>query len=138
MTTITQDVTLWEPAPSWFTRAATLIYDTADPYAITIRFDSGPEWSFARDLLIDAVELGHTTGLDGGDVLIEPEPDLSWDTKWLTLTRYPGRSYAVELLLDQEEASAFLNDTNQAVPSGTEAYQINWPAELATLTGGAA
>jgi hypothetical protein len=134
---IEHHVTLWAPPPSMFTRAAALVYDPADPYAVAVRFVSpsgltnGLSWTFARALLVDAVELGQEVG--EGDVRIQIDQD-----GWITLVLYPRLSYGVPLLLQREAAAVFLADTYAAVPVGGEARLIDWDAEAAELLGGAA
>uniref|UniRef100_UPI003F491C8A SsgA family sporulation/cell division regulator n=1 Tax=Sphaerisporangium sp. CA-236357 TaxID=3240030 RepID=UPI003F491C8A len=140
---IEHHVTLWQPAPSMFTHAATLVYDPADPYAVALEFtspsgrpDGGHVWGFARELLVDAVELGAVVGQ--GEVHLAPEAALTADVQWLTITLCPGQPGALELLLQQRSAQLFLADTYAAVPVGTEACRIDWDAELAQVLGGAA
>lgn len=140
---IEQHVMLWQPAPSMVKHPATLVYDVADPYAVGLEFhgpsgrQQGIEWTFARELLVDAVELGRVVG--EGDVLLSPEAALSpQDTMWLTITLYPGCPNALELLLQQRSAELFLADTYAAVPVGTETKRIDWDLELAAVLGGAA
>jgi hypothetical protein len=131
---IERPATLWQAAPSMVTHRASLVYDPADPYAVAIEFPGPPgrhhradRWVFARELLVDAVELSHTTG--AGDVHIEPEDEADLtpqDTRWLTITLLPGRPSALELLLQHDVAAEFLNATYAAVPVGTETCHINW------------
>ncbi len=131
MTPIEHQVTLWRPWPDMTTTAVTLTYDPTDPYAITARFPSptgrtgGLSWTFARELLVAAVELGHATG--EGDVHVE----LSDGWVWLTLHPEPGCT--LTYLLSHPNAMAFLNATYDVVPVGIESGFIDWPTELAHL-----
>lgn len=134
-------VTLWEPWPSTWTYRATLAYDPADPYAVTLRFPSpsgrtdGIAYTFARELLVDAVELGQDAG--HSDIRIYPSDG------WVMVDLYPTDLYAdgdrefPPLLMRHESAALFLSLTYAAVPVGTEAARINWDAELAGVLGGA-
>lgn len=135
MNTIAREVTVYTPWPSTITYRAVLSYDPADPYAVTLRFYSpsgrtgGITYVFARELLVDAVELGHDTGEN--DVRIHPSDG------WLFIDVYPEGEFPPLIIL-HESAAHFLALTYSAVPVGTEACHIDWAAELAILTGGAA
>ncbi len=150
MTPIEHQVALWEMAPSMYTHTVTLAYDPADPYAITLRFPSpsgrtsGISYTFGRELLVDAVELGHPAG-DDGQVRLTP-----YDDGWIGLELHPRLVFestadappapdprtlaqpdGYHLLLDGAPAQGFLNATYEAVPLGAETYLVE--AELTRL-----
>ncbi len=124
---VTQGVTLWHPWPDMCTTDARLDYDATDPYAVTLTFPSpsgrttgGARWAFARELLVDAAELGRTTG--EGDVRVELIDG------WLWLTLWPEPGCTLTYLLSQPSAKKFLAATYEAVPLGAETYLVE--AEL--------
>ncbi len=141
MTAIRHQVTLWEPWPSTWTYRAVLVFDPADPYAVTLRFPGpsgrtdGIAYTFARELLVDAVELGQETG--HSDVRIHPSDG------WLMVDLYPPDLYAEgdrefpPLFMRHESASYFLALTYAQVRVGEETARIDWDAELAGVLGGA-
>ncbi|WP_214417066.1 SsgA family sporulation/cell division regulator [Sphaerisporangium fuscum] len=132
---ISHGVFLWSPG-SRLPHQATLIYDPADPFAVAINFQSpsgktsGITWRFARELLVDAVELDQAGGQ--GDVLVEPSADGS-----ISIVLYP-QTNCVPLQMRRESAAFFLALTYAAVRVGEEAERIDWDAELAQVLGGAA
>ncbi|MET8145684.1 SsgA family sporulation/cell division regulator [Sphaerisporangium sp. NPDC005288] len=134
---IERAVMLWEPPPSMYTRQAVLVYDVADPYAVAVCFASpsgrtpGIEWRFARELLVDAVELGREVG--EGDVRVRIDQE-----GWITLVIYPEADCGLPLLVQREVVAEFLAASYAAVPVGTESARIDWDAELAQVFGGAA
>jgi hypothetical protein len=111
---------------------ATLRYETADPWAVRVGFQTGGEgdgvveWMFARQLLTDGV--AKTVG--EGDVRV-------WPSKI-------GREHFVNLAMASPSGSAlfeidrdalveFLQQTYLAVPTGHEADVVDIDAELAAL-----
>ena len=111
---------------------ATLRYETADPWAVRVGFQTGGEgdgiveWMFARQLLTDGV--AKTVG--EGDVRV-------WPSK-------VGREHFVNLAMASPSGSAlfeidrdalveFLQQTYLAVPTGHEAEVVDIDAELAAL-----
>ena len=111
---------------------ATLRYETADPWAVRVGFQTGGEgdgvveWMFARQLLTDGVS--RTVG--EGDVRV-------WPSKL-------GREHFINLAMASPSGSAlfeidrdalveFLQQTYLAVPTGHEAEVVDLDAELAIL-----
>ncbi len=116
---------------------ATLRYETADPWAVRVGFQTGAnnedgsgdgvvEWMFARQLLTDGVS--RTVG--EGDVRV-------WPSKL-------GREHFINLAMASPSGSAlfeidrdalveFLQQTYLAVPTGHEDEVIDLDAELANL-----
>jgi hypothetical protein len=111
---------------------ATLRYETADPWAVRVGFQTGGEgdgiveWMFARQLLTDGVS--RTVG--EGDVRV-------WPSKL-------GREHFINLAMASPSGSAlfeidrdalveFLQQTYLAVPTGHEDEVIDLDAELANL-----
>ena len=111
---------------------ASLRYETADPWAVRVGFQTGGEgdgvveWMFARQLLTDGV--AKTVG--EGDVRV-------WPSKI-------GREHFVNLAMASPSGSAlfeidrdalvqFLQQTYLAVPTGHEAEVVDIDAELAAL-----
>lgn len=127
---LAQRVTLWHPWPSQHNYDAKLVYNPADPYAITLKFPGtgGIAYTFARELLVDAAEFGDDTGHDA--VRIRPSDD------WLFIDLHAGEFPPLMML--RQSALLFLSLTYALVRVGDEAARIDWAAELAVLTGGAA
>lgn len=105
-----------------------LRYDTADPFAVTLAFDSdaaGPiEWIFARELLV----IGVATACGGGDVRIWPaEAD---DQVFIELSSPSGRAL---LAAGVGPIRAFLKQTVGLVPFGTELAQLDLDQALQLL-----
>ena len=111
---------------------ANLRYETADPWAVRVAFQTGGEgdgiveWMFARQLLTDGV--AKTVG--EGDIRVWPS--------------VIGREHFVNLAMASPSGSAlfeidrdglveFLQQTYVAVPTGSESEVVDLDAELALL-----
>jgi len=111
---------------------ATLRYETADPWAVRVGFQTGGEgdgiveWMFARQLLTDGV----SRAVGEGDVRV-------WPSKL-------GREHFINLAMASPSGSAlfeidrdalveFLQQTYLAVPTGHEEEVVDLDAELAVL-----
>ncbi|MER5600592.1 SsgA family sporulation/cell division regulator [Streptomyces sp. NPDC002265] len=109
---------------------AELRYDSADPYAVRATFHPGPEeaveWVFARGLLAEG--LHRPTGI--GDVRVWPARSSDRGTVSIVLSTPEG-----EALLEApvRALESFLNQTNAAVPPGTEHQHFDLDAELARI-----
>ena len=109
---------------------ATMTYDAADPYAVTIAFHAGAseavQWTFARQLLTDGV-----TGSAGhGDVRTWPGADEQGQIVCLSL-RSPQGSALFQIPVP--ELVEFLAMSYAAVPTGTESEHVDLDAGLADL-----
>jgi hypothetical protein len=118
---------------TWTEVPATLGYEVSDPYAVTIAFgesggDDGIAWLLARDLL--------RAGLDrpagDGDVRLWPARTTG-DVLFLHL-RAPSGEALFEL--SRTAVAAFLKQTDQLVPAGSEAAVLDVDDELAALLSG--
>lgn len=108
--------------------AVELIYDTADPWAVT--FAVGPRlWLFARDLL--ASGCNEPTG--EGDVQVRPDTGGHADRVVIALSSPDG---AAEVAVPRGTVEAFLDTAEALVPTGHE--HIDWATEWARLAGGTA
>ncbi|MFI6937599.1 SsgA family sporulation/cell division regulator [Streptomyces sp. NPDC050287] len=106
-----------------------LCYKSADPYAVRITFrvdDDTMDWVFARALLIDG--LLEPAGV--GDVVISTCRRNGVDTVQITLKAHDV--YAV-LEAPARMIAAFLKQTCQAVPLGTEHHHLNLDRLVARL-----
>ncbi len=122
----------------WTEVPATLSYEVGDPFAVRIAFGSGDTggsdgitWLLARDLLL--------AGLDrpagDGDVRLWPARTTG-DVLFLHL-RAPSGEALFEL--SRTAVAAFLRQTEQLVPVGSEAAELQVDEELeALLSGGGA
>ncbi len=113
---------------------AGLRYDAADPWAVRVAFQTGPEddavveWMFARQLLTDGVR--HTVG--EGDVRVWPS--MSGGDRVISLAMAsPSGSALFEI--DRDALVEFLQQTYVAVPTGAEEVVVDLDAELALLLG---
>lgn len=104
-----------------------LIYDTADPYAVTliVRERTAVRWTFARDLLRDGRLL--PTGM--ADVQVSPNGGLIR----IRLESPDGRA---TIHLERADVNEFLVDTFALVPDGREAAFLDLDAKLAELLEG--
>lgn len=109
-----------------------LLYESVDPYAVTVRFQ-GPEeqveWVFARELLAAGLE-----GVDGlGDVQVRAvpaDPGGQHAHVIISLASPDGRA---ELEADPDDLRDFLVQTEQVVPRGGEHAFVDVDAELREL-----
>ena len=110
---------------------ARLLYDQADPWAVTLVLNVGDraerEWLFGRDLLAS----GMLREVGDGDVRISPEGDLVW----VTLTSPSGRA---ELAFPRAAMEKALEKTEDMVPPGAEGEFFDWDREWDLFTGEAA
>ncbi|GAB3380797.1 SsgA family sporulation/cell division regulator [Amycolatopsis echigonensis] len=110
---------------------ARLLYDQADPWAVTLVLDCGAsgerEWVFSRDLLAS----GMLAAVGEGDVRINPEDDVVW----VLLTSPSGHA---ELAFSRAALEKALEKTEDLVPPGREPEFFDWDREWHLLTGEAA
>ncbi len=116
---------------------ASLRYETADPWAVRVAFQTGAknedgsgdgvvEWMFARQLLTDGV----ATTVGEGDVRVWPTR--IGDESFVNLAMAsPSGSALFEI--DRDSLVEFLQQTYLAVPTGSEEEVIDLDAELALL-----
>lgn len=113
-------------------------YRATDPYAVETVF--GPEdtdvtWVFARDLL--AAGMHAKTG--DGDVTIWPGLHGPVNNTWIYIELKPPSGTAL-VSLPRARVEEFLNETNIAVPPGTEEDHLtctlpDFEGQLTQLTG---
>ncbi|MCK9897901.1 SsgA family sporulation/cell division regulator [Frankia sp. AgB32] len=112
---------------------ASLGFDEADPFAVTLRLRTTDirtvTWTFARQLLID----GSRRPAGVGAVEVRPEVREGKRALVVTMTSAGGRA-VVELNYDH--VAAFIRDTYDAVPFGSETDHVDWQAELDRLRDG--
>jgi hypothetical protein len=111
---------------------ATLRYETADPWAVRVGFQTGGEgdgvveWMFARQLLTDGV--ARTVG--EGDVRVWPS---TLDREHFINLAMASPSGSALFEIDRDALVEFLQQTYLAVPTGMEAEVVDLDAELAAL-----
>ncbi len=113
---------------------AGLRYESTDPWAVRVAFQTGGEgdgvveWMFARQLLTDGI--AKTVG--EGDVRVWPSA--AGGTRVINLAMAsPSGSALFEI--DRDALVEFLQQTYLAVPTGTEEDVVDLDAELALLLG---
>ena len=111
---------------------ATLRYESNDPWAVRVAFQTGGEgdgiveWMFARQLLTDGV-----AGACGeGDVRVWPALHGTERVVNLAMAS-PSGSALFEI--DRDGLVEFLQQTYLAVPTGLESESVDLDAELALL-----
>lgn len=113
---------------------ASLIYEPADPYAVTldIALPDGDKrtWLFGRTLLADG--MAQRAGAGGGDVVIWPCQN---DELHITL-RSPEGTADLHTVMD--DVDSFLEMTYAAVPRGEELDAVDVDSELNEIFGTAA
>jgi len=131
---------------SWTAVPAALVYDSADPFAVRVRFgdggiddidpapydspdeDGGVEWLLSRDLL----RAGLTGPVGDGDVRLWPARG-GLDVVFLQL-RAPSGEALFEL--SGAVVGDFLRETELLVPVGTESGALRVDDELSALLRG--
>jgi sporulation and cell division protein SsgA len=112
---------------------ASLHYDTADPYAVSITFHTGSSesvrWTFARQLLTDGVE----RPCGEGDVRVWPTHSEGVPVVCVALSSPSGRALFEAPLSGLVE---FLSRSYLAIPTGSESDYVDLDAELSTLLPG--
>jgi hypothetical protein len=113
---------------------AGLRYDSNDPWAVRVTFQTGGEgdgvveWMFARQLLTDGV-----AGAAGeGDVRVWPSEH---DGERVVNLAMASPSGAALFEIDRNALVEFLQQTYLAVPTGSEEEVVDLDAELALLLG---
>jgi hypothetical protein len=118
--------------PGYRTRAVSLRYDAADPLAVRADFgcnddeDERIEWTFARDLLIDALDAGSA---GPSDVVVTVLGDA------VELRLWNGREPAETTYLPTKVVRGFVDATLVLVPRGREVGDFD--QELAEWLDGA-
>ena len=111
---------------------ADLRYDTVDPWAVRVAFQTGGEgdgiveWMFARQLLTDGV--ARTVG--EGDVRVWPS---TLGREHFINLAMASPSGAALFEIDRDDLVEFLQQTYLAVPTGSESEVVDLDAELALL-----
>ena len=111
---------------------AGLHYESADPWAVRVAFQTGGEgdgtveWMFARQLLTDGVR----TTVGEGDVRVWPSETGRERVVNLAMAS-PSGSALFEI--DRDALVEFLQQTYLAVPTGAEEEVVDLDAELALL-----
>ena len=111
---------------------ANLRYETADPWAVRVAFQTGGEgdgiveWMFARQLLTDGV----AAACGEGDVRVWPSLHGTERVVNLAMAS-PSGSALFEI--DRDALVEFLQQTYLAVPTGAEEEVVDLDAELAIL-----
>ncbi len=116
---------------------ASLRYESADPWAVRVGFQTGAknedgsgdgvvEWMFARQLLTDGVAA--TVG--EGDVRVWPT---HIDGEYFVNLAMASPSGSALFEIDRDALVEFLQQTYLAVPTGSEEEVVDLDAELAIL-----
>ncbi|MCW2599221.1 MAG: sporulation and cell division protein SsgA [Frankiales bacterium] len=114
---------------------AGLRYDSDDPWAVRVAFQTGGEgdgiveWMFARQLLTDGV----AKACGEGDIRVWPSMQGSDHFVNLAMASPSG---AALFEIDRDALVEFLQQTYLAVPTGHESDAVDFDAELAELLGG--
>jgi len=107
-------------------------YRADEPFALTVAFATERgrwvEWIFARDLLIDGLEV--TSG--EGDLRVSPHP-IDPDVLLLEIRSPSGRA---TFEMDRDDTEDFLAATLELVPVGTESTHFDIDRLLGDLTTG--
>lgn len=109
---------------------ATLSYDPADPFAVTLVMLYGgleSRWTFARELLVEG--MFEEAGI--GDVAIFPS--LNVDANAFTVIELRGPDAAFLGQLATREVTAFVQATTRVVPVGAESDLVDVDGLLARL-----
>ncbi len=113
--------------PSPIPLAATLCYTSADPWAVTLKLESGTEqpnvWVTSRELLTDAM----LWPVGEGAVQFKRV-----DTSYLIVT-LTAQGSSADIILGSDRVLRFLDATYQLVPSGTEQDHMDVDTELTAL-----
>lgn len=107
-------------------------YTTADPYAVSILFQSEPvpvRWTFARDLLIE----GFYEPTGDGDVHVWP--CLSAEGRAVVILELNSPSGEVLIQVSSRTLSDFIRQMLAKVPLGGEEALIDFDDELEGLLG---
>ncbi|MDX6285360.1 MAG: hypothetical protein QOG53_845 [Frankiales bacterium] len=106
---------------------ASIRFDAADPYAVTVTFFTGASepvrWTFARQLLTDGVE----RSVGEGDVRVWPANSDGSPVVYIALSSPSGRALFEVPLGDVVE---FLGRSYAAVPTGSESDFVDVDSEL--------
>jgi hypothetical protein len=111
---------------------ANLRYESDDPWAVRVAFQTGGEgdgiveWMFARQLLTDGV----AGAVGEGDVRVWPSVNAGERVVSLAMAS-PSGSALFEI--DRDALVEFLQQTYLAVPTGSESEVVDLDAELAIL-----
>ena len=111
---------------------ADLRYDTVDPWAVRVAFQTGGEgdgiveWMFARQLLTDGI----AAAVGEGDVRVWPSLHGADRVVNLAMASPSG---AALFEIDRDALVEFLQQTYLAVPTGSESEVGDLDAELALL-----
>ncbi len=113
---------------------ANLRYDSNDPWAVRVAFQTGGEgdgvveWMFARQLLTDGV----ASAIGEGDVRVWPSLHGTERVVNLAMAS-PSGSALFEI--DRDALVEFLQQTYLAVPTGHESAAVDLDLEIAALLG---
>ena len=111
---------------------ANLRYETADPWAVRVAFQTGGEgdgiveWMFARQLLTEGI----AAAVGEGDVRVWPALHGTERVVNLAMAS-PSGSALFEI--DRDDLVEFLQQTYLAVPTGAEEDVVDIDAEIAIL-----
>lgn len=111
---------------------ADLVFDAADPYAVTMVFRTATEdiaWTFGRELLVEG--LYEPTG--DGDVHVWP--CLSSSGTAVVILELCSPDGEVLVQSESRVISDFVARTLMAVPDGRESSMLDLDAELSALLG---
>ena len=109
---------------------ADLVFDPADPYAVTMVFRTGVQevlWTFGRELLIEGVY--EPTG--DGDVHVWPCLSSTGTAVVIVELCSPDGELLVQAC--SRKVSSFVHQMLDSVPEGQESSFVNFDAELAQM-----
>ncbi|KAJ1684146.1 hypothetical protein LUZ63_020715 [Rhynchospora breviuscula] len=111
---------------------AELRFDSRDPYAMSVVFQTSPAvtWTFGRDLLIR----GLYEPCGEGDVQVWP--GVTHDGTAVALIEFTSPDGSVVTQVDLRSCHAFVARMLAAVPEGAEADHVDLDAVLEALLGG--
>ena len=109
---------------------ADLVFDPADPYAVTMVFRTGVQevlWTFGRELLVDG--LHEPTG--DGDVHVWP--CLSANGSAVVIVELCSPDGELLVQAGSRAVHAFVSSMLESVPDGEEGSFVDFDSELASL-----
>jgi Streptomyces sporulation and cell division protein, SsgA len=120
------DLRLIAPGDEGLRLTATLRYQPSDPYAVEATFRAGDEaisWVLGRDLLSE----GLTRESGEGDVRVWPTTDVLErnDPRQVVLLQLSSPDGRALLAAPADDVAAFLAETYEVVPPGTEGDHID-------------
>ncbi|MBG0828208.1 SsgA family sporulation/cell division regulator [Planomonospora sp. ID67723] len=131
---VVEGLTLWPVEAPDQPLMAVVSYRADDPYAVRLAFLAGDgretfDYLFARELLIDGLDLDQCEPLGLGDVRVGPAPAGDWLV--LSLPGVDGEWF--ELYATRAHLAGFVEATLGVVPMGRERELVDVDAVIAAI-----